>query len=51
MAREYWLKRQRVKFWVERFEKEGIEGLKDKSRAPHHIPHKTSKEIEKKLKK
>lgn len=49
VAREYGTKRQRVKFWVERFEEEGIEGLKDKSRAPHHIPHKTPKEIEEKI--
>ena len=50
VAKEYGTKRQRVKFWVQRYEKEGIEGLKDKSKAPHHIPHKTSKEIEKKIK-
>ncbi|MCD6410585.1 helix-turn-helix domain-containing protein, partial [bacterium] len=51
VAREFDTKRQRVKFWVERYEKEGIEGLKDKSRAPHRIPHKTPKEIEEKIKK
>jgi len=34
---------------VKRFEEEGIEGLKDKSRAPHHIPHKSSREIEEKI--
>ena len=49
VAREYGTKRQRVKFWVERYEKEGIEGLEDKSRAPYHIPHKTPKEIEEKI--
>jgi len=49
VAREYGTKRQRVKFWVQRYEQEGIEGLKDKSKAPHHIPHKTPKEIEKKI--
>jgi len=50
VAREFGTKRQRVRFWVERYKKEGIEGLKDKSKAPHHIPHKTPKEIEKKIK-
>jgi len=49
VAREYGTKRQRVKFWVERYEEEGIEGLKDRSRAPHNIPHKTPKEIEEKI--
>jgi len=49
VAKEYGTKRQRVKFWVERFEKEGIEGLEDKSRAPHHLPHKTPKEIEERI--
>jgi len=49
VGREYGTKRQTVEFWVKRFEKEGIEGLKDKSRAPHHIPHKTSREIEEKI--
>ncbi len=34
---------------MKRFEEEGIEGLKDKSRAPHHIPHKSSREIEEKI--
>jgi transposase len=50
VAREFGTKRQRVKFWVERFEKEGIDGLGDKSRAPHNIPHKTSKDVEEKIK-
>jgi transposase len=50
VAREFGTKRQRVKFWVERFEKEGIDGLRDKSRAPHNIPHKTSKDVEEKIK-
>lgn len=49
VAREYGTKRQRVKFWVKRLEEEGIEGLEDKSRAPHHIPHKTPKEIEERI--
>jgi transposase len=50
VAREFGTKRQRVKFWVERFEKEGVDGLRDKSRAPHNIPHKTSKDVEEKIK-
>ena len=31
--------------WVERFEQEGVEGLKDRSRAPKSSPHRTSAEI------
>jgi transposase len=50
VTREFKTTRKRVKFWVERFKKEGIEGLKDKSRAPHRIPHKTKREIEEKIK-
>jgi len=50
VAKEFQTQSKRVKFWVERFEKEGIEGLKNKSKAPHHIPHKTPKEIEEKIK-
>ena len=51
VGREYGCKRETVKFWVLRFEKEGIEGLKDKSRFPHHIPHKTPKWIEDEIEK
>ncbi len=32
--------------WVKRFEAEGVEGLRDRSRAPHHCPHKTALWIE-----
>lgn len=35
-----------VRKWRDRYESEGIRGLADRSRAPKHIPHKTSKEIE-----
>ena len=50
VAKEFQTQSKRVKFWVQRFEKEGIEGLKNKHKAPHHIPHKTPKEIEEKIK-
>jgi len=51
VGREYGCKRQTVKFWVLRFEKKGIEGLKDKPKAPHHIPHKTPSWIEDEIEK
>ena len=48
-AREFNTKRQTVKLWVDRFEQGGIEGLKDRSRAPHHIPHKLSSKQEQEI--
>lgn len=33
--------------WLDRWDKEGIEGLKDRSRAPDTIPHKTAPDVEK----
>lgn len=38
-----------VRKWVSRYEKNGISGLKEESRAPHSIPHKTSIEVERKI--
>jgi hypothetical protein len=40
------LARNTVRTWLRRFEAEGNKGLEDKRRGPHHIPHKTSKEVE-----
>jgi putative transposase len=31
---------------IERYVAEGVDGLKDRSRAPHHHPHAVSEEIE-----
>jgi putative transposase len=31
--------------WVERYNVEGIDGLKDKPRAPHHCPHRTTDDV------
>ena len=31
--------------WLERFEAEGRPGLKDRSRAPHHCPHRVARPI------
>lgn len=45
-AREYKTRRQTVKKWVERYEREGMGGLKDKSKAPKEIPGKTPIEVE-----
>jgi len=38
--------RPTVRKWVYRYEEQGVSGLKDKSKTPHNIPHKMSKENE-----
>ena len=38
-----------VRKWVRRFEEEGNEGLRDRSKRPHFSPNKTSQEIEQKV--
>ena len=38
-----------VRKWLRRYQEKGISGLKEESRAPHHIPHKTSLQVEKKI--
>ena len=43
--KHYGVSRRIAYKWVSRFEKEGVEGLKDRSRAPHHRPHRVSPEI------
>ena len=45
-AREYRTTRNTVRKWRERYRQEGLRGLEDRSRAPHRIPHKTPKEME-----
>jgi len=48
-AQEFRTTRKTVRLWLYRYLKEGVKGLLDRSRAPHHIPHKTSKELEQKV--
>ena len=45
-ARQWHTSRQVVRKWVRRFEAEGEEGLRDRSRRPHHSPRQTPPEIE-----
>ena len=45
-AREYKTTRKTVSKWVERYQEEGLEGLKDKKKTPKHIPHKLKPEDE-----
>ena len=45
LSHKYNLSRPTIDKWLTRYEKEGIDGLKERSRAPHHCPHKVSDEI------
>ena len=45
-SREYRATRVTVRKWVRRYRQEGLEGLKDRKRAPKHIPHKLKPEEE-----
>ena len=39
-AREFQATRKTVRKWVKRFKQDGLQGLEDKSKAPHKCPHK-----------
>lgn len=43
------ISRQTGHKWLGRYEAEGIEGLEDRSRAPHSCPHRTSSRTEKEI--
>jgi len=45
-ARFYGTTRPTVRKWIGRYEKEGLNGLKDRKRTPKNIPHKLSKQAE-----
>lgn len=45
-AREYQTTRKTVRKWLLRYDKEGLKGLEDQPKTPHHIPHKMPKEKE-----
>jgi transposase len=42
-VRAFRCERNTVRTWLRRYEAEGVGGLEERSRAPHRIPHKTSK--------
>jgi transposase len=44
--REFRCSRNTVRLWLRRYEQQGLAGLEERSRAPHHIPHKTPPEVE-----
>ena len=42
----YGASKNTVKKWLNRYKEKGTAGIEELSRAPHHIPHKTGKEVE-----
>ena len=45
LSRQYGVHRNTVADWIERHESEGLDGLKDRSRAPHHHPNAMPEEV------
>jgi len=49
LSKKYDISRKTVTKWIKRYETQGIDGLKDQSRAPINRPHATPKEIVKRI--
>jgi len=49
LARRYGVSRKAVYKWIERHGEEGPEGLKDRTRAPHHHPQAVKEEVVKRI--
>ena len=45
LSQKYGVSRPTVYKWLKRYDQFGIEGLKEKSRAPKNLPHRTSPKI------
>src|SRR5215207_4568619 len=45
LARRYGVSRKTIYEWIARYEQEGVEGLKERSSAPHHHPNATDREV------
>ena len=48
-CRYYGISRQASYHWLKRYENEGVEGLRDRSSAPHHSPNATEAEVVEKI--
>jgi transposase InsO family protein len=46
VAHELGVSRKTVKYWLDRYDAEGVAGLRDRSSRPHHSPHRTPAEVE-----
>jgi len=49
LAARFGVSRQKLHKWLARHNADGMKGLVDRSRAPHHIPHRTSSDVEEKI--
>lgn len=49
LCRVYGISRVTADKWIERYEAEGVEGLKERSRRPHGHPWTTSREVEERI--
>ena len=49
LAERFGVSRQKLHKWLARHNVDGVKGLVDRSRAPLHIPHRTSGEIAEKI--
>ncbi len=49
LCRRYGISRPCGYKWLKRYEKEGLDGLEDRSRAPHHCPHRVEADLEDKI--
>lgn len=48
-AKKFNMSKNTVKLWVNRFKREGNDGLLDRRNGPHYIPHKTPKDQEEEI--
>jgi transposase len=48
-CRYFGITRQAFYKWLRRYEEQGVEGLRDRSRRPHVIPHETKPEVVSKI--
>lgn len=49
LAERFGVSRQKLHKWLARHNAEGMNGLEDRSRAPHHVPHRTSDDVAEKI--
>jgi len=45
LAAQYGISRKTAYKWLERYQADGVDGLRDQSRRPHHSPHATDREL------